>query len=234
MLLCTICARAGSKGVKNKNIKELCGKPLIAYSIEQARLCGLFSHIVLSTDSDEIARIGQKFGAEVFFKRSAELSNDSAGKVPVIRDALLKSQEHFGKKFDYIIDLDVSSPLRLVSDIKEAFGYFQAKNYDNLISVSPSRKNPYFNIVELDDKANAVLSKPLENHILSRQSAPKTYDANGSIYIWKNEALLSGDSVFLANTGIYVMSEENSYDIDSELDFLFVEFLMKRRLNSRI
>lgn len=234
MLLCTICARAGSKGVKNKNIKELCGKPLIAYSIEQARLCELFSHIVLSTDSDEIARIGQKFGAEVFFKRSDELSNDSAGKVPVIRDALLKSQEHFGKKFDYIIDLDVSSPLRLVSDIKEAFGYFQAKNYDNLISVSPSRKNPYFNIVELDDKANAVLSKPLENHILSRQSAPKTYDANGSIYIWKNEALLSGDSVFLANTGIYVMSEENSYDIDSELDFLFVEFLMKRRLNSRI
>ena len=82
--LCTICARGGSKGIKNKNIKELCGKPLIAYSIEQARACGLFEHVVLSTDSDEIASVAIKYGAEVFFKRGAELASDAAGKIPEI------------------------------------------------------------------------------------------------------------------------------------------------------
>ena len=227
--LCTICARAGSKGVKNKNIKELCGKPLIAYSIEQARACGLFEHVVLSTDSDEIASVAIKYGAEVFFKRGAELASDAAGKIPAIRDAFLRSEEHFGKEFKYLVDLDVTSPLRLPSDITAAFEQFLKDENDILITAMPSRRSPYFNLIELDERGRVVLSKPLAKSILRRQDAPKTYDMNASIYIWKKRAILECDSVFTERTGLHVMPEIRSIDIDSELDFDFVEFIIRKQ-----
>lgn len=229
-VLCTICARGGSKGVKNKNIRKLCGKELIAYTIEQAKQCGLFEHVVLSTDSDEIASAGQKYGAEVFFKRSAELSSDTAGKLPAIKDAFLRSEEHYGKQFKYLIDLDATSPLRLSSDINNAFEQFLRDDNDTLITAMPSRRSPYFNLIELDDKGIPMLSKKLVNPVLRRQDAPKTFDMNASIYIWKREVLLNSTSVFTPKTGLYVMSEDRSIDIDSELDFEFVEFMMKKRI----
>lgn len=228
-VLCTICARGGSKGVKNKNIKELCGKPLIAYTIEQARECGLFEHIVLSTDSDEIANVAQKYGAEVFFKRSSELASDNAGKIPAIRDAFVRSEEHFGREFAYLVDLDATSPLRLASDISDAFAQFLQGNNDSLITAMPSRRSPYFNLVEVDGHGKVSLSKALPNAVLRRQDAPKSYDMNASIYIWKRDAILRQNSVFLEHTGLYVMPEERSIDIDSELDFDFVEFMMRKR-----
>ncbi|MDD0847145.1 acylneuraminate cytidylyltransferase family protein, partial [Campylobacter sp. 50012-21] len=160
-VLCTICARGGSKGVKNKNIKELCGKPLIAHSIEQARACGLFEHVVLSTDSDEIASVAIKYGAEVFFKRGAELASDTAGKIPAIRDAFLRSEKYFGKEFKYLVDLDATSPLRLPSDITAAFEQFLKDKNDILITAMPSRRSPYFNLIELDERGRVGLSKPL-------------------------------------------------------------------------
>ena len=227
-VLCTICARGGSKGVKNKNIKELCGKPLIAYTIEAARECGLFEHIVISTDSDEIADVALKFGAEVFFKRSAELSSDSAGKIPAIRDAFVRSEEHFGREFAYLIDLDATSPLREPSDITNAFDQFLRDKNDNLITAMPSRRSPYFNLVEVTDDGKVVLSKALPSAVLRRQDAPKSYDMNASIYIWRRDVILRENSVFLPKTGLYVMPESRSIDIDCELDFEFVEFLMKK------
>lgn len=229
-VLCTICARGGSKGVKNKNIRKLCGKELIAYTIEQAKQCGLFEHIVLSTDSDEIASVGQKYGADVFFKRSAELSSDTAGKLPAIKDAFLRSEKHYGKQFKYLIDLDATSPLRLSSDINNAFEQFLRDDNDTLITAMPSRRSPYFNLIELDDNGAPMLSKKLVNPVLRRQDAPKTFDMNASIYIWKREVLLNSTSVFMPKTGLYVMSEDRSIDIDSELDFEFVEFVMKKRI----
>lgn len=228
-VLCTICARGGSKGVKNKNIKELCGKPLIAYTIETARECGLFEHIVISTDSDEIADVALKYGAEVFFKRSSELSSDSAGKIPAIRDAFLRSEEHFGCEFAYLIDLDATSPLREPSDIANAFSQFLRDKNDSLITAMPSRRSPYFNLVEIDESGKVVLSKALPSAVLRRQDAPKSYDMNASIYIWTRFAILNYNSDILENTGLYVMPEVRSIDIDSELDFEFVEFLMKKR-----
>ena len=123
-VLCTICARGGSKGVKGKNVRELCGKPLIAHTIEQAIASNLFEHIVISTDSDLIAEAAVKYGAEVFFKRDATMASDTAGKLDVIKDAFLKSEEHYERKFDYEIDLDATSPLRDVSDITNSFEQF--------------------------------------------------------------------------------------------------------------
>ena len=215
-VLCTICARGGSKGVKGKNIRELCGKPLIAYTIEQARESNLFEHIVISTDSDLIAETAVKYGAEVFFKRDATMASDTAGKLDVIKDAFLKSEQHYAQRFDYEIDLDATAPLRDVSDIINAYNQFLRDKNDNLITAMPSRRSPYFNLA-----------------IVRRQDVPKTYDMNASIYIWKREALLNNDTLFLPRTGLYVMSEDRSIDIDCELDFKFVEFLMKENNANR-
>ncbi|MDY0192339.1 MAG: acylneuraminate cytidylyltransferase family protein [Aliarcobacter butzleri] len=231
-ILCTICARGGSKGVKNKNIKELNGKPLIAYTIEQAKASGLFEYIVISTDSDDIANIAKQYGAEVFFKRSSEMASDTAGKLDVIKDAFKRSEEHYNKTFDYLIDLDATAPLRIVEDIINSFKQFKENDNDNLITAMPSRRSPYFNLVEQDKDGKVYLSKKLDSTVIRRQDAPKSYDMNASIYIWKRDIILNENSIFLEKTGLYVMPEERSIDIDNELDFKFVEFFMKERENA--
>lgn len=226
-ILCTICARGGSKGVKNKNIKIINGTPLIAYTIEQAKKSGLFDHIVISTDSDEIAKVSQEYGAEVFFKRSPEMASDTAGKLDVIKDTFIKSEAFYKQKFDYLIDLDATSPLREVTDIKSSFEQFLRDDNDNLITAMPSRRSPYFNLVECDENGKVSLSKQLDKKVLRRQDAPNTYDMNASIYIWKRDVILNESSIFLNKTGLYIMPEERSIDIDSELDFKFVEYILK-------
>jgi len=226
-ILCTICARGGSKGVKNKNIKELNGKPLIAYTIEQAKKSGLFEHIVISTDSDSIANIAKQYGAEVFFKRSTEMASDTAGKLDVIKDAFKRSEDYYSKTFDYLVDLDATAPLRIVDDIIDSFNQFKENNNDNLITAMPSRRSPYFNLVEQDNNGKVYLSKSLDSQIIRRQDAPRSYDMNASIYIWKRDTILNENSLFLENTGLFIMPEERSIDIDTELDYKFVEFLMK-------
>lgn len=227
-VLCTICARGGSKGVKNKNIKLLHGKPLIAYTIEQARESGLFERIVISTDSDLIATVAQEYGAEVFFKRSPEMASDTAGKLEVIKDAFVRSEEYYETTYDYLIDLDATAPLRSVQDIIDSYRQFLNDDNDNLITAMPSRRSPYFNLVEVDGSGKVALSKKLSDGIVRRQDAPKSYDMNASIYIWKRDIIMNKNSIFLDKTGLYVMPEERSIDIDSELDFEFVEFLMRK------
>jgi len=226
-VLCTICARGGSKGVKNKNIKPILGKPLIAYTIEQAIASKLFEHIVISTDSDDIANITKMYGAEVFFKRSAELASDTAGKLDVIRDAFIRSEEYYGEEFEYLIDLDATAPLREVEDIVKSFEQFLNADNDNLITAMPSRRSPYFNLVEVDKQGKVYLSKTLDDSIVRRQDTPKSYDMNASIYIWKRDSILNDKSLFLEKTGLYIMPEERSIDIDTELDYKFVEFLLE-------
>ena len=137
------------------------------------------------------------------------------------------------RKFDYEIDLDATSPLRDVSDITNSFEQFLRDDNDDLITAMPSRRSPYFNLVEIYPDGHIGLSKPLPNAILRRQDAPKTYDMNASIYIWKREVLLNNDTLFLPKTGLYVMDEDRSIDIDCELDFKFVEFLMKEKNANR-
>lgn len=228
-VLCTICARGGSKGVKNKNIKKINGKPLIAYTIEQAKATQLFEHIVVSTDSDEIIKTAKEYGAEVFFKRESRMASDTAGKLDVIKDAFERSENHYKTQFDYLIDLDATAPLREVNDIIASFEQMKVNNNSNLITAMPSRRSPYFNLVEVNQQGQVMLSKQLSQSIVRRQDAPQTYDMNASIYIWKRDTILNENSLFLDNTSLYVMPEERSIDIDNELDFEFVEFLMRKK-----
>ncbi len=233
-ILCTICARGGSKGVKNKNIRLLAGKPLIAHTIDQALATKMFDHVVVSTDSDEISKIAIESGAEVFFKRSADLSSDASGKLEVIKDAFVRSEAYYKKNFDVLIDLDATSPLRDVEDIVNAYDLLQKGEHSNVITAMPSRRSPYFNLVEIDQNGRVSLSKSLKKSVVRRQDAPKTYDMNASIYIWRRDAILNEDSLFLEKTGLYVMPEERSIDIDSPLDFEYVFFLMTRNLDHKV
>ncbi len=228
-VLCTICARGGSKSVKNKNIKNINGKPLIAYTIEQAKESQLFDHIVVSTDSDDIANIAKEYGAEVFFKRSKEMASDTAGKLDVIKDAFIKSEVHYKRNYDYLVDLDATAPLRNVDDIIKSFEQFIENENDNLITAMPSRRSPYFNLVEVNKEGKVKLSKTLDKNVVRRQDAPESYDMNASIYIWKRDIILTENSIFLEKTGLYVMPEERSIDIDNPLDFDFVEFILGKQ-----
>lgn len=226
-ILCSICARGGSKGVKNKNIRLINGLELIAYSIYQAKNSKLFKHIVVSTDSDEIAAVAKKHGAEVFFKREAKLSSDTAAKVPVIRDCLLRSEKHYGKKFDYVVDLDATAPLRTSTDIVKAYELFIKEKKENLITACEARKNPYFNMVELKDDKSVVLCK--RSSFRRRQDAPPVYDMNASIYIFTRARLMKTDVVFGKHTALYLMDKTSAFDIDDELDFKIVNMLISEK-----
>jgi len=223
--LCTICARGGSKGVKNKNINLLNGKPLIAYSIEQAKSSGVCDIIAISSDSDDILKIAGEHGADILIKRPDELATDTAPKLPVIQHALQEAEREIGYDFDEIIDIDPTSPLRISEDIVNCVKLLESSGADNVITAAPARRSPYFNMVELGDDGFAKLSKKLEKPIYRRQDSPKCYDMNASIYVWWRETLLDSKAIIDENTALYVMPEERSIDIDSELDYKFVEFL---------
>ena len=226
--LCTIGMRGGSKGVPNKNLRELNGKPLMAYTIEQAFECKLFDHVVVTTDSKEIVSMAKNYGAEAWFLRPAEMATDDSSKIPAIRHALFESEKFYKKKFHVLFDLDVTSPLRFVEDIINAYNQFMIDDADILISANKSRKNPYFNMIKkIDNRIERLITT--NNPIYNRQKAPKVYDMNASIYIWKRESLIKNNSLFTEKTSLYIMPEERSIDIDTELDWDLVEYIIKKR-----
>ena len=227
--ICTICARGGSKGVKNKNIRELLGRPLIAHSILQAKQSGLFTCIAVSSDSDLILAIAKEWGADFLVKRPVKLATDVAAKLPAVKHCVEKIELETNRNFDTIVDLDATSPLRNIDDIRDAVQLLEENNISNVITGMPSRRSPYFNLVELDEKGIAKLSKPLNNPVVRRQDSPKCYDMNASIYVWNRNSFYNNNSIFNEDTHLYIMPEERSIDIDNEIDFEFVEFLANKR-----
>jgi CMP-N,N'-diacetyllegionaminic acid synthase len=231
--LCTICARGGSKGVKNKNIRDLLGKPLIAYSVLQAKASGLFEAIAVSSDSPLILDAARAYGADILVERPLEMATDAAAKLPAIQHCVRTAEQNRCTTFDIIVDLDATSPLRSVTDIREAIQLLENRRVSNVITGAPAHRSPYFNLVELDKDGVARLSKPLPTPITRRQDAPQCYDMNASIYVWQRKALFSNQSIFNNDTLLYEMPAERSVDIDSELDFQIVELLMAKQENNR-
>jgi CMP-N,N'-diacetyllegionaminic acid synthase len=229
MRLCTICARGGSKGVPGKNLRELAGKPLLAHSIEQARASGMFAALAVSSDSTMILDIARDWRVEHLIQRPAELATDTAAKLPVIRHCVQEVERLTGTRFVTLVDLDATSPLRSAADIRGAVELLESSGAANVITAMPARRSPYFNLVELGADGTARLSKPPPTAIARRQDAPRCFDMNASIYVWQHDVLLSSDTIFNSTTRLYEMPEERSIDIDSELDFAFVEFLLSRR-----
>ena len=226
MNIITICARGGSTGVPGKNIRDLCGKPLIGWTIEQAFASKVADEVFVSTDSEEIAQVAYSFGAQVPFLRPAALATSTAGKIPVIQHLVDWVETHKGP-VDTIVDLDPTSPLREVSDIQTCFGMLDADT-DVVITGYEADKNPYFNMVEL--KVNGYYERVCQpgNEVLGRQSAPRVFAMNASIYVWHRRSLSS--SLWNSpNIRLHIMPRERSIDIDHEIDFDLVALLMKQK-----
>ncbi|WP_052669231.1 cytidylyltransferase domain-containing protein [Nitriliruptor alkaliphilus] len=227
--LCTICARGGSKGVPGKNVRDLHGKPLLAHTIEHARDSGAFDTIAVSSDDEHILRTAREYGVDVLVDRPLELASDVAGKPAAIAHAVREAEAATGAHFDTVVDLDVTSPLRLPSDVTAAIALLESSDADNVISAAPARRSPYFNLVELDEGGHVRLSKPLPEAVLRRQDAPRTFDMNASIYVWRRDVFLADPKVFYGRTLLYEMPEERSVDVDSELDWVIVDHLFGSR-----
>lgn len=226
-ILITICARKGSKRVKNKNIRDFIGKPLITHTIDIAKKWGRADKIVVSTDSEEIARISEEHGAEIPFMRPKELSSDISPKLPVIKHAIEYLKNEHNQEYDLVVDLDPTSPLRIVNDIENAYNIMIQNQPFNLFSVCSARKNPYFNMVELNKKGYAHLCKKLKNPVFRMQDTPKVYELNASIYMYWANHLIDMDNLINDGSMIFEMPPERSIDIDSEFDFKLAEFFFK-------
>jgi len=228
-IVCVIGARGGSKGLVGKNIRPLLGKPLIAWSIEQARACPEITRVVVSTDSEPIAEVARAYGAEVPFMRPDDLANDAAGKWGVWQHALDACERHYGEPMDLYVDLDCTSPLREVADISRAIAQYRASDADAVFSVCEARKNPYFNMLEVDNGFLRIC-KPLPHPVVRRQDAPKVYEHVASIYVLSPDYLRRGSGLLSGHTQGYNIGQAKSLDMDSEFDFELIEYLMAKRL----
>lgn len=225
--ICTICVRGGSKGLKNKSLKKIHGKPLLAYTIRQAIKSKLFKEVVVSTDTKKIQNIAKKYGASCWFLRPKKLSNDKSPKLDAIKHVFKESEKYFNKKFDCSVDLDITSPLRTITDIKKSLIKFSRNNHsNNLISVCYSKKNPYFNMIEKKKDAYKLIKS--KTGFFCRQDTPEVFDINASIYIFKRNFLLSNIKLINNKTSIYLMPRSRSIDIDDIHDFDTVKYFLKK------
>lgn len=222
-------ARSGSKGLKNKNIKLLNGKPLLAYSIEAALKSKCFDTVFVSTDSKKYADIAREYGAEVLFLRSEKNSGDKSSAWDVIRETLIVYNE-FGKEFDTFMYLQPTSPLRQAKDIKKAYKLYKGLNANSIVSVCECDVSPLY-CYKLPK--NKLLSKVLnvKNENKRRQEVGNYYTMNGAIYLASVKNFLKTNDIYSNKCCAYVMDKKSSIDIDDELDFKYVESIISNEKN---
>lgn len=222
--LAIIPARSGSKGLKDKNIKLMNGKPLLAYTIESARKSGVFDEIMVSTDSQEYADIAEQWGGKVPFLRSKELSNDIASSWEVVKEVLQKYME-IEIKFDTVALLQPTSPLRTSNDIVEGFKLMKEKNANFIVGVCEMDHSPLWANTLTEDLSmeNFIRTEVIK---MPRQSIPTYYRINGALYIVKVDYLSRTPDIYGERSFALVMRKENSVDIDDQIDFTVAEILM--------
>jgi len=226
-ILGIIPARGGSKGIKRKNIKVFAGKPLIAWTINEAISSGIFDELIVSTDDEEIKQIAEKFGADVPFMRPKELSTDRASS----RDVILHAMEHCEKKdrkYELVVCLQPTSPLRTKEDILAAIDTMKRRKASAVISVCHAYKNPlWMNTLPANGRMDSFIRKYITKK--NRQKLPLYYQVNGAVYVWKWDYYKKNKSTYSAKTFAYVMPKKRSIDIDDEFDWIIGEELLKRK-----
>lgn len=226
-ILAVIPARGGSKGVPRKNICKLNGKPLIAYTIEEAKKSRYISRIIVSTEDREIADISKIYGAETPFFRPLELASDLSPSIDTIIHAINWLSENEGYKPEYICVLQCTTPLKRVNDIDGIIEKLLSTGMDGAISVCEAESHPYWMQVFNGDRLEHFIKQ--ESPTLRRQDLPAVYKLNGAVWVVRTSAVLSEKSLMVKNRTGYVMDAQDSIDIDTEMDFKYVEMLIKER-----
>jgi CMP-N,N'-diacetyllegionaminic acid synthase len=227
--ICVVAARSGSKGLPGKNVRTFAGKPLLAHSVEQALATSIFSAIAVSSDCPEYLDIARLAGADILIERPSALAGDAVAKLPVLRHALEFAESRCATRFDVLVDLQPTSPLRRVEDITGAISHLEAHpEFLNVVSVSPSKASPYFTIVE--PRADGTIHLSKESSAERRQDVPEVFQLNGSIYSWRRQALFDCNHTLTERTGYWNVPIEYAFDIDTELDFALAAFVAETYL----
>ena len=220
-------ARGGSKGIPDKNLKEVNGKPLIAYAIECGLLSPSIDHHVVSTDSKQIAEVAKQYGAEVPFIRSAKLATDEAPMLPVIQHAILESEKYYKKEVRALVLLDPTAPMRTIEDVEEALKIFRENDCDAVISGNEAHRNPCFNMVKLENGYCRLLMSSGAS-VGRRQDAPEVFDLNTVVWVYSRGAIMEEEARIPKRTLLYEVPKERSLDIDSEKNVKYLEYIMSQ------
>jgi N-acylneuraminate cytidylyltransferase/CMP-N,N'-diacetyllegionaminic acid synthase len=226
--ICFIAARGGSKGVPRKNIKKFAGKPLIAYTIEKCINSQIFSHVIISTEDDEIAKISKKYGAEVPFMRPKKLATDQSGTSEVLLHGI-KKLENLGYKFDEIVLRDCTVPFIRNEDVLQSVKKIRKEKSDAIFGVYRQHLNPYFNMMEINSQGYLKLSKKLTSRPVTRQGAPIVYQLSG-LWVLNTKQFLKYGTLMVPRILPYEIPLETGFMIDTELEFKIGEFLARKNL----
>lgn len=230
-VLFTVCGRAGSKGIKGKNFREFLGYPLLYYTFSAIDLycernMDTEADIAMNTDSTDMVVLLEGTKLKVhYIARKEELMGDYVPKVAVIMDTLREMEVKMKKQYDMVVDCDITAPLRTVSDIKNIIEKHSEGSWDVTFSVTDARKNPYFNMVKLDEDGSAKLV--ISSNFTARQQAPVLYDMNASLYVYKPKFLKSGKHLFDGRCCAVKMMDTAVLDLDNENDFELMQVIAK-------
>jgi N-acylneuraminate cytidylyltransferase/CMP-N,N'-diacetyllegionaminic acid synthase len=226
-ILAVIPARGDSKEIPRKNVKELGGMPLIAHTIRAAQQAKTLDRVILSTDSPEIAEVGKRYGVEVPFLRPAELAADESPMAPVLAHAVASVEKELGKSIDVVVLLQPTSPFRTAAQIDEGISLLTESGADSVVGLCKARHNPYWMWVIRNGNVERLFSEGAS--FRRRQDLPEVYRVNGAFYASRRHVIMDRGQVLGEKIRGLVMTEEDSLDIDSALDFRFAEAIFDSR-----
>lgn len=231
-ILAVVPARGGSKGIPRKNIRNLAGKPLIAWTIEEAKKCPFIDRLILSSEDNEIIAVAKELGCEVPFVRPLELAGDEISGIAVIRHAVQHLVNEEGYQPDYVLTLQPTSPLRRHGHISKVLEKLIDAGADSVITVCQAEQSPYWmRVVGPDDRLLPFLDSGQTFH--RRQELPKIYHLNGAVYASRFESVMTSDDGLGKDVRPLIMSRKDSIDIDCDLDFRLAEMLIRDRIDQQ-
>jgi CMP-N-acetylneuraminic acid synthetase len=228
-ILCLVTARGGSKSIPQKNIASLAGKPLIAWTIETALQSAMLRRVIVSTDDEEIAEVARQWGAEVPFVRPLDLALDDSPHIPVVLHAIQWLESNEDVRFQYVLLLQPTSPLRSKDDIDKAIELALDKEADSVVSVCQALSHPYLTKRITGDGRLKDFGRRPQGY-LRRQALPDAYMVNGAIYVVQSETLINRHTLYTENTYAYVMPPERSLDIDTHWDLYLADLILRDRV----
>lgn len=224
-ILAVIAARGGSKELPNKNLKRLGGIPLVAHTMLAAKQAKTLDRVILSTDSPEIAEVGKRYAVEVPFLRPPELATDDAPMAPVLAHAVSWTEKDREKPVDVVVLLQPTSPLRETQHIDEGIRLLFNSGAESVVGLCEARHNPYWMWVIRNDKVERLF--PEGSRYRRRQDLPVVYQVNGAFYASRRHVIMEQGQVLGENLQGLIMTEEDSIDIDSSLDFMLAETILR-------